>query len=107
MRTDSLGSEHINLVNCCSEGVTLNLSPGSILVICTDDGPSGICGQSMSVTCPHTVLHWFPTDEDYHRVASRLDRLSRRGKNAKTRVVKIGGWSSDQFSLVKHESGGD
>lgn len=83
-----------------SQGVLLDLPAGSVLVICTDDGPTGVCGQSMSVTCPHTVLHWFPTEEDYRRVADRL--RSHRGKNAKTRVVKIGEWANGQFTLVKH-----
>ena len=99
-----MSNEHINLADCCDKGVTLDLPPGSVLVVYTDDGPSGICGQSMNVTCPHTVLHWFPTEEDY-QTANHFNRLGRRGKNARIRAVKIGDWSSGQFSLVKHSPG--
>jgi len=88
-------------INLNEEGTTLDLRPGSVLVIYTDDGPSGACGQSMNVTCPHTVLHLFPTEEDFCQAREHL--RGRGGKNAKMRIVKIGDWATGQFSVVKHK----
>ena len=34
------------------------LTDGMVIAIAMDDGPKGICGQAMSVTCPWQHLHF-------------------------------------------------
>lgn len=84
-------------------GATLNLAPGSVLVIYTDDGPTGICGQSMDTTCPHACIHWFPNEAAY-REFSEKHKLGRSGRRASVRVVVIGEWSAPgKISVIVHE----
>lgn len=81
--------------------MSLNLKTGNVLAIYTDDGPLGICGQSMMITAPHTYLFLFNSYSDFQK---EYHKLGRNGKNAKVRWVEIGN-SSDQgiFSLSIQE----
>jgi len=40
-----------------------SLKPGNGWILVTDDGPTGICGQSMETTSPHSVLMLFENEE--------------------------------------------
>lgn len=79
------------------------LEDGNVLSIISDDGPTGICGQCMSITCPHTVIHWFKDEEQYRAWREKED-LHRRAKNVQERVVVIGQWSAPGvIRFVKHD----
>lgn len=81
--------------------ISLNLKIGNVLAICTDDGPTGICGQSMTITSPHTYIFLFNSYEDFQRAAPTLER---KGKNGKVRWVEIGNGSNQGvFSLSIQE----
>lgn len=80
-------------------GTVLNIVPGSVLSIITDEGPVGVCGQSMSITSPHTTIHWYPSEDGYRARPPQ----PRPGKNTRERVVVVGDWSSPgPISLVEH-----
>jgi hypothetical protein len=84
--------------------INIQLLPGSVLSIIDDDGPSGICGQSMSITCPHTAIHWFP-NEDLYRAWREAGDCHRRGRNVRERIVVIGQWSSPgEIGVNIHEA---
>lgn len=83
-------------------GCFLELSKGNVLVFYMDDGPGGISGQTIEVTCPHTVIHWFPDEESFwERVREKA--LSRSGRNARSRYVVIGKGGDAKTSLVVHD----
>jgi hypothetical protein len=81
--------------------IPLNLKIGNVLAIYTDDGPIGICGQSMSITAPHTYISLFNSYDEFQKEYSKIGR---KGKNAKIRWVEIGNASSEGvFSLSIQE----
>ncbi len=95
----------LDLTDIFDENITIDLKPGSVLVIYTDKGPTGkgptgMCGQSMNVTCPHTIIHWFPNKESFRLVKDMLEY--RQGKNFHVKIVVIGEWSNGMFNLIKH-----
>lgn len=78
------------------------LEDGNVLSIITDDGPTGYVGQCMSVTCPHTVIHWFANEDQYRAWGEKAD--IRNGKNVQERVVVVGQWSAPGvIRFVKHD----
>jgi len=68
--------------------MSIPLEAGNVLVFQYDDGPSGICGQSMDVTCPYMVIRWFPNEDAFQ--AQKQELSQRRGKNHRCHVVAIG-----------------
>lgn len=80
-------------------GASITLRPGNVLSIIHDDGPSGPCGQCMSITCPHTMIHWYPSEDAY-----RANRPTHRnGVRTRERVVVVGDWASPgRVSLTVH-----
>ena len=92
--------KHLDADNC---NETLDLSPGRALLIYTDDGPDGPCGQSMRTTCPHAVIHWFPSEAFMRTwIAENQNNLG-RNKKCDVRMVVIGDWSSPGvISLCTH-----
>jgi hypothetical protein len=72
-----------------NQNIQLNI--GNVLVVYTDDGPSGPCGQCMSVTAPHTYLLIYKTEDEFKK---DMKNIGRGGKNAKIRFVVIGEWSN-------------
>ncbi len=80
-----------------SQELTVTLKPGMGWAIYTDRGPSGPCGQSMSITCPHSVFAVFP-DEASMRAA--VDKMFRGGKQSNLQFGVIGEWSTGNGSIV-------
>lgn len=77
----------------------IELNIGNVLVVYTDDGPRGICGQSMSVTAPHTYIFIYK-DEKSFLDDSTKGKIGRQGKNWAIRHVVIGEYSNQGvFSL--------
>ena len=92
-------SEEYFLDNTWFTNQNFPLNIGNVLVIYTDDGPSGPCGQSCSVTAPHTYISLFNSYDDF---VKNKDKIGRRGKNGQLRFVVIGEWSNQGvFKLEK------
>ena len=96
---DGYNTEEYFLGDTWFDDINLNLRVGNVLAIYTDTGPNGICGQSMSTTCPHESIHLF---EDYElfREKTQDHKCDRNGKNAQWRYVQIG--NHGVMRLVKH-----
>lgn len=83
--------------------VHVHLKPGMAWVLYTDNGPGGPCGQTMRVTCPHSVLHVFQNEDEMRAYAKEG-----LGRNKKGRVEYgvVDEWSaSGVFQVVIHEEG--
>lgn len=63
----------------------MNLN-NKFLVIYTDKGPTGMCGQSMSTTCPHTHIHIFDSEQQFKD--SDVE-IGRRGSKQEIRMFDI------------------
>lgn len=57
-------SEHIDLDDFHATKFPLGLKKGMAWVLYSDEGPAGICGQSMRITCPHAVLKVYATEDE-------------------------------------------
>lgn len=82
---------------------SIGTSDGSVLVIYTDDGPSGPCGQSMKTTCEHTRVYRFSSESRFRGFVgskSLIDVFGRKGKKAKVSIVVIGEWSTGYFEFT-------
>jgi hypothetical protein len=77
--------------------LSLTLKPGMGWAIYTDHGPTGICGQSMSITCPHSVFRVWPDEES---MRADLDKSFRKGSKANLQFGVIGQWSSGRGAVV-------
>lgn len=77
------------------------LSPGMCVVVWTDKGPGGPCGQSMSTTCPWGGLAIFP---DLETARDEIQaRPPRRGDRFDLRYFVVGDFGDGQFSISVHE----
>ena len=90
--------ETMLLTSISEKGKTLKLDPGNVIAIYTDEGPSGICAQSMSVTSPHAMLLWF---EDIDKFDEWNKRKVSVGKRSALRYAVIGDYSSYGTISVK------
>lgn len=87
------------------KGVNVHLKPGMAWILYTDNGPGGPCGQSMRTTCPHSVLHVFPSETEMRAYAEEGV-----GRNKKGRVEYgvVDDWSAaGVFQVVLHGEGED
>ena len=81
------------------------LRPGMVVAMFMDDGPSGICGQSMSITCPHQAIHIFKDEDqfrDWHEAHG-----PRRGLNGKWAYAVVGSHGTGNMSIVLHAKGAE
>lgn len=84
-------------------GCELRINKGNVLAVYTDEGPGGVCGQSMRITSPHTTIFWFP-DEEIFREWYVLANKTRNGKKPQIRWVVVGDYCvPGPISLVKVE----
>ena len=84
--------ESISLGDVFKESRSLELSPGNVIAIYTDEGPSGPCAQAMSVTCPHATIHWFEDEESFRQWGDLQGPL--RGRQAHLRYAVLGSYSA-------------
>ena len=77
--------------------------PGTAIMVYTDEGPNGPCGQSMSVTCPHMAVHVFRSETAMREFVDANPNWSRNGKRAKLWWVIVGETSTSGASLTVHE----
>ncbi len=86
-----------HVLNRYFEGLALELTDKSILVIYHDLGPKGPCGQSSSVMCAHTYLHYFPSEDEFQKYLDeqpekiRKDECAifgRSGQNASVAYIR-------------------
>lgn len=78
--------------------LNLNLGSGMAWCLYSDEGPSGICGQSMDTTCPHTYLTIWP-NEDAMRNDMEGKKPGRNGKRARVMHGVVGEWSTGKFVI--------
>jgi hypothetical protein len=89
----------IDLINTWCHDVNLKIKPGNVIAVYTDDGPIGICGQSCSITSPHTYIFLFNSEEDF-RQSYTNNKIGRNGKNRKIRYTIVGDSGSEgQFKI--------
>jgi len=80
------------------EGFTLNLKPGMAWALYSDNGPGGPCGQSMNITCPHSVFMTWPNEE---KMREALKNGIGRNKNAKVLWGVVGDYSTGGIFRVE------
>lgn len=73
------------------EEIVIKLKPGMAWALYHDKGPGGPCGQSMRVTCPHSVLMTWP-NEDAMREA--LQDMKWRNKKHELMYGVVDDWTS-------------
>ena len=84
-----------------TEGLIVRLKSGMAWALYSDDGPSGPCGQSMRITCSHSVLHVW--DSEFEMRAA-LEAGIGRNKKARIMCGVVGEWTSrGVFGVVLHE----
>ena len=79
------------------------LRRGNCIVVYSDKGPLGPCGQSMCTTCPHTYLYWFP-DEDTMKAKLNDGTIGRRGSRPRIEYVVIGDYGTGQMWVCEWEN---
>lgn len=88
-----MSDERFDLADFHFTGRSVSFLPGMAWALYSDDGPSGPCGQSMSITCPWSILYVFK-DEDELREAIKNESIGRKGRAWKVKQGVIGDWSS-------------
>ena len=81
----------------------MNQNP--VVLVYLDDGPSGPCGQSMSITSPHTRVHIFE-DEDALREWSKDKDLGPNKARRKSQIRVCGLPDEICNTVVVHEPQG-
>jgi hypothetical protein len=84
------------------EGDTLP-GVGGILVIYTDNGPGGPCGQSSHILAPHTHVHWFRDREAYRAFLEQGGTIGREGSRPRT-IMLAPGESNFGVEYFEHHS---
>lgn len=94
----------IDLSNPIGEGFP-QLKNGMAWMLYTDTGPTGICGQSVSITCPYTRLHLWPSEDAMRSDLEGKDQssLGRKGRQARIEWGVIGEFSTGNAAIVIHE----
>lgn len=78
------------------------LTPGMCVVLWTDKGPGGPCGQTMSTTCPWAGLAIFPDEVTARETLAA--HPPRRGRQFDIRYIIVGEGGDGQFSIGVHEA---
>ena len=55
------------------------------IVVYTDEGPTGICAQCMSITCPHCYIYLFDTEEEAREYMA-ITKIGRNGRKKQNRT---------------------
>ena len=82
-------------------GTTLELREGMAWLLYTDQGPSGPCGQSMRITCPHAILHVWPSEQAMQDWLE-VNKAGRTGQRAAIRLGVVGSYSGGVMRIVNH-----
>lgn len=76
------------------------LKPGMCVVLYTDKGPGGPCGQSVDITCPHASVLIFPNYETMQQYTD--GRPFRLGTKADIRWFEVGSHGTGRLSINVH-----
>jgi hypothetical protein len=82
-------SEFKDVSEFWQDKLPFDLKTGNCIVIYTDKGPGGPCGQSMSVTCPHAMFAVFE-DRDAMEKWAQSCYSTRQGDRADIRWWEVG-----------------
>lgn len=86
-----------NLQDTWAGELNLTLKPGMGWAIYTDHGPTGICGQCMSITCPHCMFILWPDEESMEK---DLAKSFRKGSRHNLQYGVIGEWGTGNGSVI-------
>lgn len=86
------------------ESLHLTLKPGMAWAMYMDHGPLGICGQSMSITCPHCVFAVWPSEAEMRR--SMEAGAFRKGVKSNMQYGVVGEYSTGNGSVVIYKAEG-
>jgi len=75
------------------EPVSITFKPGMAWALYSDEGPTGPCGQSMRITCPHSVLIVWDS-EDAMREALREQSVGRKGAKQRLQWGVVGDYTA-------------
>lgn len=78
-----------------------DLQPGMVVAVAMDLGPSGVCGQCMSITCPWQYLHLFPSESAYREYVSQKP-LGRKGQGYREAYAVVGSHGTGHMHIVNH-----
>ena len=90
-------TQRYDLKHCHGDEFTITIKPGMGWAIYTDSGPSGPCGQSMSVTCPHAIFALYPDEET---MRASVESRFRQGKMANLIYGVVGEWATGNGAIV-------
>ena len=79
----------------------LGLMVGNVLAGFTDMGPTGACGQSMSTTCPHCVLHVFDNEDEFRGFLAENPNY-RNGVQSQMHYAIVGSHGSGAMHVTDH-----
>jgi hypothetical protein len=80
----------------------LRLENGMGWCLYSDEGPSGVCGQSMDTTCSHTYLAIWP-NENAMRAEMESGKTGRGGKRGRVMWGVVGEWATGKFTVSVHK----
>lgn len=81
------------------------ITDGMAWILYTDQGPAGICGQSMSITRPHTVLRLWSSEDAMQKELNGREMMSlfRRGVKQTINYGVVGQFSTSNAKIVFHQ----
>lgn len=74
--------------------------PGTAVLVVTDEGPNGICGQAVSITSPRASVHIFPSEQAMRDFCAK-DQFKAR-KKVRMDYTVIGGDDLSFLSVTIH-----
>ena len=84
--------------------VSITFKPGMAWALYSDEGPTGPCGQSMQITCPHSLLIVWDSEEAM-REALREQAIGRKGKKQRLQWGVVGDYTAGGvFTVVDKTS---
>lgn len=95
------GMKHYDLLDLYAGEIPLpTLKPGMCIVLYTDKGPKGPCGQGGKTTCDHAVLQFYP---DRKAMQEALEgKQFRHGQRADVRWFEVGNGGTGQLRIDMH-----
>lgn len=88
--------KHLRLAQNYGEEVNVTLKDGMGFIMYTDEGPTGITGQCMSITCPHAIFAIYENEE---KMKEGLKKL-REGRNKNIQYGVVGQWDVGNCQIV-------
>lgn len=79
----------------------IEIKPGMGFLIITDKGPTGICGQSMDITCPHCRILIWPDEQSMRDAVADKGTKYRSGSQHNFFMGVFGEWSTGSVQVTQ------